>query len=263
MSWGLQHEEERQGLVTCGGDVCFDARDEAPRLVAAPGHQASGDEGLGGSLVKGGELAVQQLSVLAGHVGAEERLRDLGLTKELLPGTVARLYYSKLTVTLYLVTFVVSSLLLCINLGVRMPLRTTPGIILLLEVAVNVSLFVEVGLRAAVLGADYLRSWPNVLDSFVASASAILFFVAAPGAGDKAGQGDVELSQGLVMLRTGVQFGRLILIAQHARRSQKAQASTDISFSTLAESMAGVELDFSMLHERQLILQAHNEEDGL
>merc|ERR1711924_505963 len=99
--------------------------------------------------------------------------------------------------------------------------------------------------------------------TLVASASAILFFIAAPGAGVRAGQKDVELSEGLVMLRTGVQFGRLILIAQHARRSQKAQASADISFATLAETMSGVELDFSMLHERQLILQAHNEDDGL
>merc|ERR1719213_87954 len=105
----------------------------------------------------------------------------------------------------------------------------------------------EVVLRAIVLGREYLSSVSNILDGIVAIASASLLFVAAPRASKaeefEKQKEDVQLSQSLVMARTIVQFGRVIMIAEHARRSRQAKSSDDVAFSSLGD------LDFSMLRE--------------
>ncbi|CAK0855056.1 unnamed protein product, partial [Prorocentrum cordatum] len=109
------------------------------------------------------------------------------------------------------------------------PLRDAPVMLLALESLVTLSLFAEVILRAVVLGSEYLRSWSNLLDSLAAAASAALLFWAAPRASrrrDFEGQKeDVELSQSLVMARIIVQFCRLLLIAQRAKRSHQASGA--------------------------------------
>merc|ERR1719436_2075765 len=100
---------------------------------------------------------------------------------------------------------------------------------------VSFSLIMEVVLRAVVIGREYFNSWSNVLDSGVAIASFSLMFLAAPRASkakdDEREKEDVELSQSLVMARMIVEFGRVLLIAGHVRRSRQANASDDISFS--------------------------------
>merc|ERR1712241_952022 len=115
----------------------------------------------------------------------------------------------------------------------------------------------EVVLRAIVIGKDYLRTWSNILDSGVAAASISLIFWAAPRASKskdyETQKEDVELSQSLVMARTMVQFGRVLLIANHARRSHQANASDDITFSQLiSDTDLDIDLDFGVLRERQL-----------
>lgn len=184
---------------------------------------------------------------------------------ELLQGVVVRVYYSRLTAAIYLATMLLAGVLLAITLGLDTSLKEAPGALLALEGLVSVSLFLEVGLRALVLGWQYLRTWPNVLDTLFAVASFLLMFVAAPRA-SKSSQfdrqkEDVELSQSLVMVRTMVQFGRVLLIAQHARRSNQARSAEDISFSHLIQGKdLDIDIDFSLLRERSL-QEHHRSED--
>merc|ERR1719389_397759 len=127
--------------------------------------------------------------------------------------------------------------------------------LLVLEGVVSLSLFLEVMLRAVVLGRDYLRSWPNILDGIVALASGSLLFFAAPRASKaeefEKQKEDVELSQSLVMARILVQFGRVLLIAEHARRSRQAKSAggQDVSFAGLTE----LDFDFSLLRDERLL----------
>lgn len=178
---------------------------------------------------------------------------------DLLQGAVVRLYYSKLTAVLYLGTLVLAGILLAVTLGLDTPLRDAPRMLLVLEGVVSLSLFMEVVLRAVVLGRSYLQSYANILDGLVAVASASLLFWAAPRASAsqeyERQKEDVELSQSLVMARTIVQFGRVLLIAEHARRSRQAKSADDITFATLS-----AEFDFSALCEPQL-QEKHREED--
>mmetsp|Transcript_47665 Transcript_47665/g.152221 ORF Transcript_47665/g.152221 Transcript_47665/m.152221 type:complete len:216 (-) Transcript_47665:126-773(-) len=180
---------------------------------------------------------------------------------ELLRGVVVRLYYSRATAALYLATLLLSGVLLAITLGMDTPLRDAPQALLWLEGLVSMSLFSEVALRAVVLGGVYLRSCSNILDSIVAIASASLMFWAAPRASRtkdfEAQKEDVELSQSLVMARTMVQLGRVLLIANHAHRSSQANSTDDISFSKL---LSGSDFDFAVLRQREL-QELHRSED--
>lgn len=179
---------------------------------------------------------------------------------DLLQGAVVRLYYSKFTAFLYLGTLLVSGVLLAVTLGIDTPMRDAPGVLLFLEGLVTFSLFTEVLLRAVVLGREYLRSWPNILDAAIALASASLMFFAAPRASKaeefEKQKEDVELSQSLVMARTLMQFGRVMLIAEHARRSRQSKSSDDLDFSSLGAGAAGNldlgDLDFAVLREHTL-----------
>jgi len=176
-------------------------------------------------------------------------LGKCNIKPELVQGTVVRLYYSRLTAGLYCATVVLAGGLLAITLGFNTPLRDQPMIIFCLEAAVTLSLFVEVALRVIVLGDEYLQSWSNILDCTVALASTILLFSAAPKASKamnyQAQREDVELGQSLILFRTVVQFARIALIAQHARRSRESKGATDVSF-------ADIDLDFSVLREQAL-----------
>mmetsp|Transcript_158691 Transcript_158691/g.280299 ORF Transcript_158691/g.280299 Transcript_158691/m.280299 type:complete len:244 (+) Transcript_158691:169-900(+) len=178
---------------------------------------------------------------------------------DLLQGAVVRLYYSKFTAVLYLGTLVFAGILLAITLGLDTPLRDAPRALLILEAVVSLSLLMEVVMRAVVLGRSYLQSYANILDGLVAFASASLLFWAAPRASAsqeyERQKEDVELSQSLVMARTLVQFGRVLLIAEHARRSRQAKSADDISFAALS-----ADFDFSALCEPQL-QEKHREED--
>lgn len=187
---------------------------------------------------------------------------------ELLKGAVVRLYYSRLTAVLYFGTLVLAGTLLAITLGLDTPLRDAPGALLVLEGLVSLSLFVEVALRAMVIGKEYLRSWSNILDCGFAVMSASLIFWAAPRASEskdfETQKQDVELSQSLVMIRTMVQFGRVLLIAQHAVRSRRANASEEVTFSRLiAGPNVNVDLDFAVLRERELQQRNRSEDFGL
>lgn len=184
---------------------------------------------------------------------------------DLLQGAVVRLYYSRFTAFLYLGTLLTAGILLAITLGLDTPMRDSPGALLWLEGVVTMSLFTEVILRAVVLGRDYLQSWSNIFDGGFAILSAGLMFWAAPRAARaedfEKQKENVELGQSLVMARTLVQFGRLVLIAQHANRSRQAKSSDDsISFSSLSADSLDVDLDFSMLREQKLQAQHRNEE---
>jgi hypothetical protein len=192
-----------------------------------------------------------------------QSVRDLRI--ELLQGAVVRLYYSKFTAILYLATLVLAGALLAITLGLDTPVRDAPGALLALETLVTLSLFTEVVLRAVVLGREYLRSWSNILDGAMALASASLMFWAAPRASKaedfERQKEDVELSQSLVMARIIVQFGRVLLIAEHTRRSRQAKSADDVSFSNLASEMGlDIDLDFSVLREQNLQAK-HRDED--
>jgi len=192
-----------------------------------------------------------------------------GIRMELVQGAVVRLYYSKFTAFLYLATLLLAGVLLAITLGLDTPLRDSPAMFSVLEGVVTMSLFTEVLLRLVVLGRDYLNSWSNVLDLVVALASGSLFFWAAPRASKaedfERQKEDVELSQSLVMARTLVQFGRVLLIAEHARRSRQSKHSDDLDFSSLGDgSGLDIDLDFSVLREQKLQVRSRNEEiDGL
>jgi len=183
---------------------------------------------------------------------------------DLLQGAVVRLYYSKFTAFLYLATLLLAGVLLAITLGLDTPMRDSPAILLWLEGIVSISLFTEVALRAVVLGREYLRSWANVLDAVVALASGFMMFYAAPRAAKteefEKQKEDVELGQSLVMARTLVQFGRVLLIAEHARRSRQAKGSDDLDFSILGgDAGLDIDLDFSVLREHKL--QARNRDE--
>lgn len=202
----------------------------------------------GGSLVA---LATKAWSLLPPQLRA--------LNMDLLQGAVVRLYYSKFTAVLYLGTLVLAGILLAITLGLDTPLRDAPQVLLTLEAVVSLSLFMEVVLRAVVLGRSYMQSYANILDGLVAIASASLLFWAAPRASAsqeyERQKEDVELSQSLVMARMLVQFGRVLLIAEHARRSRQAKSADDISFASLS-----ADFDFSTLCEPQL-QEKHRDED--
>lgn len=71
----------------------------------------------------------------------------------------------------------------------------------------------------------------------------------------------MELSNSLVMARTLVQFGRLLLIAQHAHRSRQAKSSDDVAFSSLGADGLDINLDFALLREQQLQASHRNAED--
>mmetsp|Transcript_110763 Transcript_110763/g.196226 ORF Transcript_110763/g.196226 Transcript_110763/m.196226 type:complete len:231 (+) Transcript_110763:55-747(+) len=165
---------------------------------------------------------------------------------------VKYLYYSRLTGLIYILTFLLAGLLFAINLGLDTPLRDSPTILLALEATITLSLVLEVGLRAAVLGYDYLRSWSNMLDTFIAAASVIMYFGAQQ-------MQDVELSQSLVMLRIIVQFGRILVIAEHAQRLRKAMLEGDFG---VGSPLDAIDLNFANLSEE---IQAKNrgENDGL
>mmetsp|Transcript_117023 Transcript_117023/g.331178 ORF Transcript_117023/g.331178 Transcript_117023/m.331178 type:complete len:232 (-) Transcript_117023:156-851(-) len=186
---------------------------------------------------------------------------------ELLRGAVVRLYYSRFTAYLYIATFVLAGCLLVANLGMDTPLRDAPRVLVMLEALVSLSLFLEVVLRAVALGREYVRSCANLVDGAVAAASVFLMFWAAPQAvrahnfeGEKE---DVELSESLVMGRIIFQFVRVLLIAQHARRSKQAKASEDVTFSSLIGA-PDLNLDFAVLLERQLQEQRRSQDfDGL
>lgn len=190
---------------------------------------------------------------------AQERL-------ELVRDSVVRLYYSRITAVIYFATLVLAGVLLVVTLGLDTPLRDAPGALLALESAVTLSLFLEVLLRALAVGKEYLQSWSNLLDCAFAVASAVLLFWAAPRASQsqdfETQKQDVELSQSLVMARMVVQFGRVLLIAQHARRSRQASCSGDISFSELvANTDLERDLDFSVLRGREWQQKKHRSED--
>lgn len=187
---------------------------------------------------------------------------------ELLRGVVVRLYYSRATAAIYVAIFLASAVLLCITLGMDTPLRDAPFALLFLEGLVTFSLFMEVVLRAIVLGSDYLKSWSNLLDALVAIVSASLMFLAAPRASQTGNfetqKEDVELSQSLIMLRTMVQFGRLLLIAKSVNRSRQAHAGDDVTFSKLmGEDGLDIDLDFGALQERELQARHRAEDFGL
>jgi hypothetical protein len=190
-----------------------------------------------------------------------------GMRVELLQGAVVRIYYSKITAFLYLGTLVLAGVLLAITLGLDIPLRDAPGLLLGLEGIVSISLFTEVVLRAVVLGREYLQSVANILDAIVAIASASLMFWAAPRASKaeefEKQKEDVKLSQSLVMARTLVQFGRVLLIAQHARRSRQAKSSDDVAFSSLGADGLDLDLDFAVLREQKLQARNRSEDLGL
>jgi len=198
-----------------------------------------------------------------------QRLRE-DIRLDMVRGIVVRLYYSRLTAYLYLATLVLAGVLLAITLGLDIPLRDSPRLLTGLEAIISLSLCAEVALRATVLGKDYIRSWPNVLDAVVALASASLLFWAAPRASQEGHlekqKEDVELSQSLVMARTLVQFGRILVIAQHTQRSRQANAGDDVTFSALyAESGFDIDFDFALLRERRLRSekQLSDDYDGL
>lgn len=166
---------------------------------------------------------------------------------ELLRGAVLRLYYSRLTAYLYLGTLLLAACLLAITLGMDTPLKDAPGSLLFLECLVSLSMLMEVLLRAIALGSEYFHSGTNILDTFVAAASVFLMFWAAPHASKahdyEVQKEDVELSQSLVMARIMFQFIRVMLIANHARRSRQAKSSPDdLDF----------DIDFGILHEQHL-----------
>eukprot|EP00439_Symbiodinium_sp_Y106_P025212 s79_g3.t1 len=186
---------------------------------------------------------------------------------ELFRAVVVRLYYSQLTAFLYLATMVLAAVLLCVTLGMDSPLRDAPRVLLFLEGLVTASLVLEVALRAVVLGASYLKSWSNAVDCIVAVLSAGLFFFAAPSArGDEAQKEDIELSQSLVMARVILQFGRVLVIASHARRARQEQsaANGEISFSQLTDLIEHADIekdfDFSVLRAQEM-QDRHRQDD--
>lgn len=188
---------------------------------------------------------------------------------DILQGAVVRLYYSRFTAGLYGFTLLLAGVLLMITLGLDTPLRDAPLMLLVLEGVVSVSLFTEVVLRAIVLGREYLESLPNILDACVAVASFSLMFVAAPRASSakqyEAQKEDVELSQSLVMVRTVVQFVRVLTIANHAHRSSQAKSADDITFSKLFSGAGDLEVafDFAKLREWDLHEKHRMEDFGL
>eukprot|EP00811_Abedinium_folium_P000198 NODE_10180_length_1371_cov_3.975080.p1 GENE.NODE_10180_length_1371_cov_3.975080~~NODE_10180_length_1371_cov_3.975080.p1 ORF type:complete len:261 (-),score=103.87 NODE_10180_length_1371_cov_3.975080:441-1223(-) len=202
-------------------------------------------------------MALDWYAVVAAH--------SQGHRFEVLKGAVVRLYYSRLTAFIYLATLLVAAVLLLVTLGLDTPLRDAPRTLTTLETVVTLSLFVEVSLRAVVVGREYFQSWSNVADAVIAVASAALMFWAAPRASRaedfEKQKEDVELSQSLVMARTLMQFVRVLLIAQHARRSRQASASEDITFSELIRDVnLDTDLDFSVLREMRL-QEMHRAED--
>merc|ERR1719316_1717850 len=171
-------------------------------------------------------------------LGAEdERTPDVVLSRfELLQVIVSRLYYSRLTTYVYGITLIVSALLLAITLGLDTPLRDQPGILSILDVLVNLMLVVEVALRWLLMGKGYLSTWSNRFDVFVAVLSSVFLYWKAPQADDAKQQQDVVFSDSLVMARIMVQFGRLYVVANSARRSKATDnAEGEIDFASIEE----------------------------
>mmetsp|Transcript_36708 Transcript_36708/g.104432 ORF Transcript_36708/g.104432 Transcript_36708/m.104432 type:complete len:169 (-) Transcript_36708:112-618(-) len=164
-----------------------------------------------------------------------------------------QLYYSSATAPYHCVTFFLAGVLLLTSLGFETPLRSRPRVVLLLEALVTFSLIAEVFLKAVVLGSGHLRSCSGALDATMGGLSAVFLFFEAPTArfGEQK-RVDLELSQSLVMLRILVQFGRLLVIAEHAHRAGRLRAATS-PFDELG-------LDFSNLRRCELEAQ-WDEED--
>merc|ERR1712137_8859 len=164
----------------------------------------------------------------------------------------------------YVGTFVVAAVVLSTTLGFYTPLSDHPRVLVVLEVLVNLSLILEVALRATVLGKAYLQSWYNILDVAMACLSGGFLFFEAPidsrHGHRESTREDMELSQSLVMLRIIVQFARLLLIAEHAQRSRKSlQAADDV---VMGSPFDDLNLDFALLRERDMQAKHCGEYDG-
>mmetsp|Transcript_101585 Transcript_101585/g.287848 ORF Transcript_101585/g.287848 Transcript_101585/m.287848 type:complete len:172 (+) Transcript_101585:83-598(+) len=169
----------------------------------------------------------------------QERLRD----------AVGRIYYSPATGLLHAAVLLLAGVLLATTLGFETPLHRSPRLVNALEAFVCLSLWVEIGLRATVVGAAFWASWFNIFDVAVAAASSCCLFWEAPSEEFQfQRREDTELGQSLVMLRIVVQFARVMFIAEHAQRARGRKLS--------GSPFEDLGLDFSVLRER-------GERDGL
>mmetsp|Transcript_22173 Transcript_22173/g.40794 ORF Transcript_22173/g.40794 Transcript_22173/m.40794 type:complete len:245 (+) Transcript_22173:98-832(+) len=169
----------------------------------------------------------------------------VSLSDETVKVLVVRLYYSALTARLHAMTFVLGAILLTTALGFDTPLRGRPHLQFFLEACVSLSLALEVALKIRMFGCEYAKSYSNVLDAVVALAS-IAMLVGGENAHSKATHTeDIELSESLVMMRIMMQFGRLLIIAEHVQRSRKYQSGDE-----MASPFDDLDFDFGLLRER-------------
>mmetsp|Transcript_6127 Transcript_6127/g.14639 ORF Transcript_6127/g.14639 Transcript_6127/m.14639 type:complete len:247 (+) Transcript_6127:97-837(+) len=169
----------------------------------------------------------------------------VSLSDETVKVLVLRLYYSALTARLHAMTFLLGAVLLTTALGFDTPLRGRPHFQFLLEACVSLSLAMEVALKIRMFGLEYAKSYSNVLDAVIALAS-IAMLVGGENAHSKATHvEDIELSESLVMMRIMLQFGRLLVIAEHVQRSRKYQSGDE-----MASPFDDLDFDFALLREK-------------
>merc|ERR1719329_161713 len=110
----------------------------------------------------------------------------------------------------------------------------------------------------------YIKTWSNLLDVILAGSSAGLLLWEAPHEiFQSKTQEDVELSMSLVMVRILVQFGRVLMIAEHAQRARQAKAALELLPGRLGDSpLEELDLDLSVLRKQGLGGNL-NEDDGL
>jgi len=187
------------------------------------------------------------------HVGYARSVERRRPVMDNLIHLVEQLYYSHLTAPLHCLTFLLATVLLLTTLGFLTPLSGRPHFVLGLEVVVTATLAMEVGLKATVMGRVHLRTWTGALDACIAVVSVGFLIFEAPLAKFRSERReDLELSQSLVMLRILVQFGRLLLLAEHAQRARKKSVYT---------SLEDLSLDFSALREWELRMQQQEDYD--
>lgn len=156
--------------------------------------------------------------------------RTLRMTrKEVIHGMANRLLYSTFYKQLYVVMCVLSIISLIMSL-----VEKCPGVwFIVFESIVNLTMVIEVTIRVLALGNMYWKSVWNFLDILIVFLCVLTMFSLFFTQCSTERSNEAILDTGLLIIRNGIQLGRLISITRRNRRSNVTSNPTKVDFSTI------------------------------